>query len=280
MIINKQYPHLTIPFVCESFIGTVIFTSVPCPGAEIISSLPITLSALSFIVCRPNRGHAPRFSPDECEPDCDANGQADVCDLDEEGAEDCDGNGILDECQTDCNANGRPDVCDLDDGTSDDCNFNEVPDECEVPLPFIEHPQDQQVQPGEMAIFSVEVDIILPAYQWRKDGVDLEDTDRIIGTTSQVLFIIDIIPEDAGQYDCVVAELGNECIATSDPATLTVHGPCPADFDDDGAVGPFDLAFLLGHWGPNPGHPADLDADGTVGPPDLAILLGDWGPCP
>ena len=55
--------------------------------------------------------------------------------------------------------------------------------------------------------------------------------------------------------------------------------PCPADFNGDGIVGPFDLATLLGNWGPNPGHPADLDGDGVVGPFDLAILLGNWGPC-
>ena len=55
---------------------------------------------------------------------------------------------------------------------------------------------------------------------------------------------------------------------------------CPWDLDDDGAVGPFDLAFLLGFWGPNPDHPADLDSDGEVGPFDLALLLGNWGSCP
>ncbi len=63
----------------------------------------------------------------------------------------------------------------------------------------------------------------------------------------------------------------------------------PADLDADGDVDAFDLALLLGNWGPcdapcTPGDPAqtcpaDLDADGTVGPPDLAILLGAWGPC-
>ncbi len=55
--------------------------------------------------------------------------------------------------------------------------------------------------------------------------------------------------------------------------------PCPADLDGDGAVGPFDLALLLGAWGPNPGHPADFDGDGMVGAADLAQLLGSWGPC-
>ncbi len=54
---------------------------------------------------------------------------------------------------------------------------------------------------------------------------------------------------------------------------------CPADFDGDGAVGPSDLANLLGAWGSNPNHPADLDGDSAVGAFDLAILLGNWGPC-
>ncbi len=55
---------------------------------------------------------------------------------------------------------------------------------------------------------------------------------------------------------------------------------CPWDFDGDGAVGLFDLAFVLGFWGPNPGHPADLDGDDLVGPLDLALVLGNWGLCP
>ena len=66
------------------------------------------------------------------------------------------------------------------------------------------------------------------------------------------------------------------------PAIVTLEfdaNPCPADFDNDGAVGPADLAQVLGFWGKNPGHPADLDGDGIVGPMDLAIVLGNWGPC-
>ncbi len=55
---------------------------------------------------------------------------------------------------------------------------------------------------------------------------------------------------------------------------------CPADFNGDGDVGPFDLAVLLGSWGPCPGCPADLDCDNDVGAADLAILLGSWGRCP
>ncbi len=54
----------------------------------------------------------------------------------------------------------------------------------------------------------------------------------------------------------------------------------PGDLDGDGSVGPFDLAILLGNWGPCANCdncPADLDDDCNVGPADLAILLGHWG---
>jgi len=55
--------------------------------------------------------------------------------------------------------------------------------------------------------------------------------------------------------------------------------PCPADFNDDGAVSPADLSVLLSNWGMG-GSEADLDASGAVGPPDLSVLLANWGPCP
>ena len=56
--------------------------------------------------------------------------------------------------------------------------------------------------------------------------------------------------------------------------------PCPWDFDNSGDVGVGDLLFLLGAWGPNPGHPADFDDSGDIGVKDLLVLLGAWGPCP
>ena len=62
---------------------------------------------------------------------------------------------------------------------------------------------------------------------------------------------------------------------------MSGHDPdCFADLDADGAVGPFDLALLLGSWGPCDDCadcPADLDDDCTVGVKDLLILLGNWG---
>lgn len=54
----------------------------------------------------------------------------------------------------------------------------------------------------------------------------------------------------------------------------------PPDLDCNGSVNAFDLALLLGNWGPcQKGEPcpADLNGDGTVNAADLAILLGSWG---
>jgi hypothetical protein len=56
--------------------------------------------------------------------------------------------------------------------------------------------------------------------------------------------------------------------------------PCPADLDGSGAVNGFDLALLLGSWGPCAGCLADLDDNNIVNGFDLALLLGSWGPCP
>jgi len=62
---------------------------------------------------------------------------------------------------------------------------------------------------------------------------------------------------------------------------------CPQDLDGDGEVGAFDLALVLGFWGPCP-EPCtpedtcltDLSGDCTTGAFDLALILGFWGPCP
>ena len=55
--------------------------------------------------------------------------------------------------------------------------------------------------------------------------------------------------------------------------------PCPADIDEDGAVGTEDLLALLGAWG-NTSGPEDVNGDGIVNTADLLQLLGAWGPCP
>ncbi|MCH8965669.1 MAG: hypothetical protein IIB58_11950 [Planctomycetes bacterium] len=68
---------------------------------------------------------------------------------------------------------------------------------------------------------------------------------------------------------------------------LEILEPVPADFNGDGKVDAFDLAFLLGNWGDcpdpcTPGEPAetcttDLNGDCITEAFDLASLLGSWG---
>ena len=58
-------------------------------------------------------------------------------------------------------------------------------------------------------------------------------------------------------------------------------GDCPTDSDGSGDTEAFDLAVLLGAWGPVTPDSACLDADenGFIGAFDLAVLLGSWGLC-
>jgi hypothetical protein len=78
--------------------------------------------------------------------DCNSNGRADGCDVQDGTSPDCNGNAIPDECEQDCDDDGIPDACDLDPdcnangfsdscdiagGTSTDCDANGVPDECQ-----------------------------------------------------------------------------------------------------------------------------------------------------
>lgn len=150
--------------------------------------------------------------------DCNGNGIADECDLDDGSSPDCNGNAIPDECDItegtseDCNGNASPDECDLSDNGSQDCNENMIPDECDI-----------------------------------SEGMS---------------------------DDCNTDGVPDEC------------APCVGDLDCDGVVDAFDLAILLGSWGPCPEPPEPCPADifgtgdGFVGADDLAFLLGSWGPCP
>ena len=76
---------------------------------------------------------------------------------------------------------------------------------------------------------------------------------------------------------CCVGEWSEGCAEIA--AAWCLELCCPEDIDGNGEVQAFDLALLLGAWGPNPGHPADLDGDDFIGAFDLALLLFAWGPC-
>ena len=97
----------------------------------------------------------------------------------------------------------------------------------------------------------------------------------------------DLIPADSGWQLAEARGINDtgQIVGLAYNVDFDGHGflltPCvPADFDCDGRVGAFDLAVLLGGWGPCPDPddcPADFDDDGAVNAFDLAQLLGNWG---
>lgn len=124
-------------------------------------------------------------------------------------------------------------------------------------------------------------------------GYSKTDDDEYHAFLSKDSFMYDLndmIPADSGwllEYASGINE-SNQIVGSGINPHGLEHGflltPCAAaDLDCDGNVGAFDLAVLLGAWGPCPDTepcPADVDNDGTVGPADLAELLGDWGRYP
>ena len=104
------------------------------------------------------------------------------------------------------------------------------------------------------------------------------------GTVFEVVFdqnFLDANPRPGGIYDYHCDPHGGFGMV----GTIDVVLPCPdcpTDSDDSGGTGAFDLAVLLGAWGPVTPDSTCLDADGNgfIEAFDLAVLLGAWGSCP
>lgn len=87
------------------------------------------------------------------------------------------------------------------------------------PTRIVQHPIDQVVPLGGTAYFRVEAEVLDASYQWRRNGVPLQDGERMFGTTSSLLTIRAVQPEDTlGVYDVLVrGRCGEE---VSQPARL------------------------------------------------------------
>ncbi len=112
-------------------------------------------------------------------------------------------------------------------------------------------PQSVAVIRGTTAVFTVHVSGTTPfTYQWRRDGIALEETDRVVGVHAATLTLDGVMPEDTGDYTVDVQNtLGGP--VTSNSATLTLRAPRPGE-----------LRWTFQTGGPA-GSPA-LGSDGTV----------------
>lgn len=72
---------------------------------------------------------------------------------------------------------------------------------------------------------------------------------------------------------------GGPAINIGDYESESIPACVFADLDDNGVVGGFDLAIMLGSWGPCSGCPADINGDGRVDAADIGLLFIAWGPC-
>jgi hypothetical protein len=111
-----------------------------------------------------------------------------------------------------------------------------------------QHPTRTVVAAGDAATLSV-VASGGPSlrYQWRRDGTNLYDGQRIAGSTSPDLTISSASMQDDGAvFDCVIA---SDCeTRRSNGASLVVRAGCAADFDGSGRLDVQDLFDFIGAW--------------------------------
>jgi hypothetical protein len=91
-------------------------------------------------------------------------------------------------------------------------------------------PLDARVSAGGSAIFAVVAELAgtAPGYQWRRNGVNLVNSARVLGADTPVLVITNASAADAGTIDCV---LSSSCGSRSSaPASLSVA--CYANCDE------------------------------------------------
>ena len=67
------------------------------------------------------------------------------------------------------------------------------------------------------------------SYQWRSNGVNLVESDRISAVTTPTLTIFELTPSDAANYDVVISNSCVNGVTNSAAAVLTVVTANPSD---------------------------------------------------
>lgn len=102
-----------------------------------------------------------------------------------------------------------------------------------MPPSLVGHPQNQEICPGDLAVFSAVAVGTNLTYQWFKDDLEL------VGETESSLVIEKVMRFDEGLYHC---EVQNQCgLVLSEPAELTVDGPLSVELQPPSMAQGLDL---------------------------------------
>lgn len=148
----------------------------------------------------------------------------------------------------DFNNDGTPDVL-LNHDRASPSKFGIWFNTCFAPPVIGQQPESRVANAGDTVDFSIAVSNGAPplTYQWRRDGVDLNDDTVISGANSPTLVLSGIAAQDIAMYDCVVSN--PQGTRTSDQATLAIRGvgapACTADLNGDGVLDFFDVSTFI-----------------------------------
>ncbi len=121
-------------------------------------------------------------------------------------------------------------------------------------------PLSQSVPTNWGVTFSVKTTGPVTGYQWRKNGVDLNDGPGITGATTAVVKITNLtLDDDGSQFDCVVSGPCSPVISSA--ATLTIDNDnlqLHFEFEDSGTVTTDSISFVPLNLFSQPGTLADL----------------------
>jgi Immunoglobulin domain len=114
--------------------------------------------------------------------------------------------------------------------------------------PIIAQPESVLVDVGGIATLQVESFDPSSTYQWRKQGVNLSNDDRVSGVHTDTLTITDAQLIDTNAYTCRVVDGGGEAGIT-EPVLIAVRGEeepeCVPDLNGDGSLNFLDVSAYL-----------------------------------
>ena len=91
------------------------------------------------------------------------------------------------------------------------------------PIDVLRQPESKIVSKGSTVSFEVTANAnYVIAYQWKKNGIDIQNSMRISGAQSPSLVIRDVDIADTAQYSCLATGPGNCGFIISEPAKLSV----------------------------------------------------------